>query len=162
MTEKQQLLIALRTGEMPAERSGEYWSEEELQLLKRLYCEDGIDISDITLQLGRSELAVCQQLTKLGLLSPQGKPRARKKKPPSAFARFVRYQIVPIAKRSALMLELYDDLMTADEACEALRIGKNALYRLLNNHNLKAYRNGRVWRIPRQAVEEYIRTQARL
>ena len=30
MTEKQQLLIALRTGEMPAERSGEYWSEEEL------------------------------------------------------------------------------------------------------------------------------------
>lgn len=60
------------------------------------------------------------------------------------------------------MLELYDDLMTADEACEALRIGKNALYRLLNSHNLKAYRNGRVWRIPRQAVEEYIRTQARL
>ena len=59
-------------------------SEEELQLLKRLYCEDGIDISDITLQLGRSELAVCQQLTKLGLLSPQGKPRARKKKPLTA------------------------------------------------------------------------------
>ena len=29
------------------------------------------------------------------------------------------------------MLELYDDLLTADEACEALRIGKNALYRLL-------------------------------
>ena len=84
MTEKQQLLIALRTGEMPAERSGEYWSEEELQLLKRLYCEDGIDISDITLQLGRSELAVCQQLTKLGLLSPQGKPRARNKKPLTA------------------------------------------------------------------------------
>lgn len=40
------------------------------------------------------------------------------------------------------MLELYDDLMTADEACEALRIGKNALYRLLNNHNLKAYQDG--------------------
>lgn len=84
MTEKQQLLIALRTGEMPVERSGEYWSEEELQLLTRLYCQDGIDISDITLQLGRSELAVCQQLTKLGLLSPQGKPRARKKKPLTA------------------------------------------------------------------------------
>lgn len=60
------------------------------------------------------------------------------------------------------MLELYDDLLTADEACEALRIGKNALYHLLNSHKLKAYRNGRVWRIPRQAIEEYIRTQARL
>lgn len=69
---------------------------------------------------------------------------------------------VKIAEGSVPMLELYDDLMTADEACEALRIGKNALYRLLNSHHLKAYRNGRVWRIPRQAVEEYIRTQARL
>lgn len=60
------------------------------------------------------------------------------------------------------MLEQFEELMTADEACEALRIGKNALYRLLNDQKLKAYRNGRVWRIPRQAVEEYIRTQARL
>lgn len=60
------------------------------------------------------------------------------------------------------MLELYDDLTTTEEACEALRIGKNALYHLLNSHNLKAYRNGLVWRIPRQAAEEYIRTQANL
>lgn len=60
------------------------------------------------------------------------------------------------------MLEQFDDLLTAEEACEALRVGKNALYRLLNSHDLKGYRNGRVWRIPRQAVEEYIRLQARL
>lgn len=60
------------------------------------------------------------------------------------------------------MLELYDDLLTADEACEALRIGKNALYRLLASQELKSYRNGRVWRIPREAVEKYIRTQAKL
>ena len=36
------------------------------------------------------------------------------------------------------MLEQFEELMTADEACEALRIGKNALYRLLNCHDLKA------------------------
>lgn len=60
------------------------------------------------------------------------------------------------------MLEQYDDLLTAEEACEALRIGKNALYRLLGAGELKAYRNGRVWRIPRQAIEAYIRTQAKL
>lgn len=60
------------------------------------------------------------------------------------------------------MLEQFDDLLTAEEACEALRIGKNALYRLLASQELKAYRNGRVWRIPRQAVEAYIRTQAKL
>lgn len=60
------------------------------------------------------------------------------------------------------MLEAYDDLLTAEEACEALKIGKNALYTLLADKTLKAYRNGRVWRIPRLSVEEYIRTQANL
>lgn len=60
------------------------------------------------------------------------------------------------------MLEMYDDLMTVEEACEALKIGKNALYALLASHNLKGYRNGRVWRIPKKAVEEYILTQAHL
>lgn len=60
------------------------------------------------------------------------------------------------------MLEQFDDLLTAEEACEALRIGKNALYRLLASQELKAYRNGRVWRIPREAVAEYIRVQAKL
>lgn len=60
------------------------------------------------------------------------------------------------------MLEGYDDLLTTEEVCEALKIGKNALYALLADGSLKAYRNGRVWRIPKAAVEEYIRTKAKL
>lgn len=60
------------------------------------------------------------------------------------------------------MLEAFDDLLTTDEACEALKIGKNALYDLLAAKKLKGYRNGRVWRIPKQAVTEFIRTQADL
>lgn len=31
------------------------------------------------------------------------------------------------------MLNQYDDLLTTDEACEALKIGKNALYALLKS-----------------------------
>ena len=31
------------------------------------------------------------------------------------------------------MLDEYEDILTADEACEALRIGHNALYALLNS-----------------------------
>ena len=54
------------------------------------------------------------------------------------------------------MFEQYDDILTAEEACEALRIGSNALYDLLGNGELKGYRNGRVWRIPRQALQEYV------
>ena len=60
------------------------------------------------------------------------------------------------------MLEGIDDLLTSEHVAEILKIGKNALYELLASGDLKAYRNGRVWRIPRQAVEEYIRTQAKL
>ena len=60
------------------------------------------------------------------------------------------------------MLEAYDDLLTAEEACEALKVGKNALYALLGSSQLKGYRNGRVWRIPKDAMIEYIRAQAKL
>lgn len=41
------------------------------------------------------------------------------------------------------MLSDYADVLTVQEACEALRIGTNALYALLNTGRLKAYRNGR-------------------
>ncbi len=60
------------------------------------------------------------------------------------------------------MLEDYADILTVDEACEALRVGYNALYALLNSGTLKAYRNGRTWRIPRLAVEEYILKSAQI
>ena len=60
------------------------------------------------------------------------------------------------------MLEAYDDILSAGEACEALKVGYNAMYELLNNGELKAYKNGRVWRIPKQAVKEYIVEQSKI
>lgn len=54
------------------------------------------------------------------------------------------------------MLEEYEDILTVEETCQALRMGYNAMYELLNSGKLKAYRNGRVWRIPKEAVKEYI------
>ena len=43
-----------------------------------------------------------------------------------------------------------------EEVCEALRMGYNAVYDLLNEGKLKAYKNGRVWRIPREALVKYV------
>ena len=60
------------------------------------------------------------------------------------------------------MLSEYPDILTTDEACEALRIGYNALYDLLQSGKLKAYRNGRLWRIPKRSVIEYIIEQSKL
>ena len=54
------------------------------------------------------------------------------------------------------MVEQYPDILTVEEVCEALRMGYNAVYDLLNTGKLKAYKNGRVWRIPREALKEYI------
>lgn len=60
------------------------------------------------------------------------------------------------------MLEQSDDFLTVDELCELLKIGHNAAYALLNKGKLKAFRNGRSWRIPKQAVIEYAYSQANL
>ena len=60
------------------------------------------------------------------------------------------------------MLEEYPDILTVEEACEALRMGYNAMYDLLNSGKLKGFRNGRVWRIPKLAIKEYLLESARI
>ena len=60
------------------------------------------------------------------------------------------------------MFEQYPDILTVEEVCEALRMGYNAVYELLNVSKLKAYKNGRVWRIPREALKEYILENTKL
>ena len=40
--------------------------------------------------------------------------------------------------------------------------GYNAIYDLLGSGKLKGYRNGRVWRIPKESVKQYILENARL
>lgn len=54
------------------------------------------------------------------------------------------------------MFDEYPEILTVEDACEALRVGYNAMYELLNSGKLKAYRNGRVWRIPKDSVIKYI------
>ena len=60
------------------------------------------------------------------------------------------------------MFEEYADILSPGEAAEALRIGENALYELLNSGKLKAYKNGRNWLIPRDAVRQYVLERARM
>lgn len=60
------------------------------------------------------------------------------------------------------MFEQYPDILTVEEVCEALRMGYNAVYDLLNKGKLKAYKNGRVWRITKQALIQYVSESSRL
>ena len=60
------------------------------------------------------------------------------------------------------MLEEFGDIMSVEETCEALKMGHNAVCRLLSSGELKAFRNGSVWRIPKEAVKSYIMEKAKL
>ena len=58
-----------------------------------------------------------------------------------------------------MLFEQYDEILSTEEACEALKIGMNSLYQLLQSGMLKGYRNGGVWRIPKESIIVYIRGQ---
>jgi len=60
------------------------------------------------------------------------------------------------------MLSDYDDIITVSDVAKILYIGKNRVYELLESGILKGFRIGRVWKIPKEALYEYIITQSRL
>ena len=63
---------------------------------------------------------------------------------------------------SVIMFEQFGDLVSVEDLCEMLSIGKNSAYTLLSSGNLKAFRHNRVWKIPKQGVVEYILKQSKL
>lgn len=58
------------------------------------------------------------------------------------------------------MFNQYQDIMSVYDVSEALYIGKNRVYELLGNGSLKGFRIGKVWKIPKKNLEEYILTQS--
>lgn len=54
------------------------------------------------------------------------------------------------------MLEQYNELLTIDELCEILMIGKNLAYRLLTEKKIKAFRIGKKWKIPKASVADFL------
>ena len=49
-----------------------------------------------------------------------------------------------------------NEIMRFEEVMEFLSIGKNTLYTLLNNREINAFKIGKIWKIPKKSVEEYI------
>lgn len=60
------------------------------------------------------------------------------------------------------MFEQYPDIMSVPDVCDALYIGKNRTYELLESGVLKGFRIGHIWKIPRKSLEEYVLQQSRL
>lgn len=57
--------------------------------------------------------------------------------------------------------ENYNDMISLDDLCEMLSIGKNTAYHLLKTNQIKAFKIGRIWKIPRDAVSQYVISQSR-
>ena len=48
------------------------------------------------------------------------------------------------------------DLLTPEEAMDYLNVGKNAIYELLGTGEIKAFRIGTRWKIPKKSLDDYI------
>jgi excisionase family DNA binding protein len=60
------------------------------------------------------------------------------------------------------MFEQYNDLVSVEALCDMLAIGKNSAYKLLSSGEINCFRHNRIWKIPRDAVTEYILRKASL
>lgn len=58
--------IAMRNGELPLLRDGEYWTDDERRLVQIMF-EDGRPVNEIALELQRTERAVYQQISSMSL-----------------------------------------------------------------------------------------------
>lgn len=58
------------------------------------------------------------------------------------------------------MLDQYGDIMNVWDVADVLFIGKNRVYELLESKQLKGFWIGRTWKIPKEAVKEFIVTQS--
>ena len=55
-----------------------------------------------------------------------------------------------------IMLNKYSDILTVEELCKVLRIGKNTAYKLLKSGEIKSVKIGNVYKIPKRYLKEYI------
>lgn len=56
------------------------------------------------------------------------------------------------------MLDAYDDVLTVDELCAVLKIGRNKAYQLMKSAEIGAFKCGNTWIIPKQAVIHFIKS----
>lgn len=54
------------------------------------------------------------------------------------------------------MFESYPDVISVSELCEMLDISKKLAYRLLDSQEIRSVRVGRIFRIPKAAVIDYL------
>lgn len=62
-----------------------------------------------------------------------------------------------IGKGAKIMLEQYNDILTVAEVAEILLTGKNRIYDMVRDGSLSHLRMGKMIKIPKESVIEFIR-----
>lgn len=54
-------------------------------------------------------------------------------------------------------MEMENDCLTPRECMNYLYIGKSTFYKLVNSGELPAFRIGKLWRVPKSGLQDFIR-----
>ena len=60
------------------------------------------------------------------------------------------------------MFDCYDDILTIEELAEILKIGTSQAYKLVRTGAIKAFKEGKDWKISKEAVIQYVVERSRL
>lgn len=60
------------------------------------------------------------------------------------------------------MFERFDDILTIEDLAEALKIGTTQAYKLVRSGKIKAFKEGKDWKISKTALITYVREQSRI
>lgn len=60
------------------------------------------------------------------------------------------------------MFERFDDILTIEDLAEALKIGTTQAYKLVRSRKIRAFKEGKDWKISKTALITYVREQSRI
>ena len=55
------------------------------------------------------------------------------------------------------MFESYDDILTITDVAEILKIGTTQAYKIVRSGELKGFKEGKDWKIPKSSLANYIK-----
>lgn len=61
-----------------------------------------------------------------------------------------------------MMFNEYGDILSLEDLCEVLKVSENTAYRLIKEGKVKAFKVGRIYKIPKIAVETYILDESQI
>ena len=60
------------------------------------------------------------------------------------------------------MFEKFDDILTIEDLAEALKIGTTQAYKLVRSGKIRAFKEGKDWKISKTALITYVWEQSRI